>query len=131
MEDLTRFSYHGLQPGTEGGGQAGQQLHGRLCLALAVEQGVTQPLATQDQQLGAQDVLVLHLQHGLGERRQKEDGNIQERAEAAEEAHLLSSEVQALAEELTDQLASQDVWADLQQGAQFHTEGGPPLSTRA
>lgn len=62
--------YHGLEPGAERGGQASQQLHGGLCLALAVQQGVAQPLAGQHQQLGAQHVSVLHLQHGLeGDRR--------------------------------------------------------------
>lgn len=58
-------SHHGLQPRAEGGGQARQQLHGRLRLGLAVEQRVAQPLTRQHQELRAQNLLVLHLQHHL------------------------------------------------------------------
>lgn len=55
------ISHHSLEPCAEGGGQAGQQLHGSLRLALAVKQRVAQPLAGQHQQLRAQHVLVFHL----------------------------------------------------------------------
>lgn len=54
-------AYHGLQPRTQSRGQAGQQLHGRLGLTLAVEQCVAEPLATQNQELGTQDVLIFYL----------------------------------------------------------------------
>lgn len=37
-DDIALVSHHSLEPCAEGGGQAGQQLHGRLCLGLAVEQ---------------------------------------------------------------------------------------------
>lgn len=40
-------SHHRLQPRAEGGGQAGQQLHGGLRLVLAVEKRVAQPLTCQ------------------------------------------------------------------------------------
>lgn len=63
---MLRF-YHRLQPGAQSRGQAGQQLHGGLCLTLAVEQCVTEPLATQNQELGAQHVLIFYFQHRLGE----------------------------------------------------------------
>lgn len=52
---------HSLEPCAEGRGQAGQQLHGSLGLALAVEQGVAQSLASQHQQLGTQHILVFDL----------------------------------------------------------------------
>lgn len=58
-------SHHRLQPRAEGGGQAGQQLHGGLRLVLAVEKRVAQPLTCQHQQLGAQNILIFHLQHHL------------------------------------------------------------------
>lgn len=54
-------SHHRLQPRAEGGGQAGQQLHGSLRLVLAVEKRVAQPLTCQHQQLGAQNILIFHL----------------------------------------------------------------------
>lgn len=117
-------AHHGLQPSTQSWGQASQQLHGRLTLTLAVQQSVAEPLATQNQELGAQHFLIFHLQHGLGETWR----NIRQRVQHCntkmprEKKYLLSPEVQALAEELADQLPPQDVGVDLQQRAQLQAE---------
>lgn len=46
-------------------------------------------------------------------------------------SYLFSPEVQALVVELADQVPSQDVGVDLQQGAQVQTKRGPPVSLGA
>lgn len=46
-------------------------------------------------------------------------------------SYLFSPEVQALVVELADEVPSQDVRVDLQQGAQLQTKRGPPVSLGA
>lgn len=57
------LTYHSFEPSAECWRKPGEELH--ALLDLSMEQGVGQPLPSQDEQLGCQHFFVSHLQEGL------------------------------------------------------------------
>lgn len=57
------LTYHSFEPSAQCWRKPGEELH--ALLDLSMEQGIGQPLPSQDEQLGCQHFFVSHLQEGL------------------------------------------------------------------
>lgn len=65
LSGYPQIAHHSFEPGTEGWRKTCEELHASFGLSLRVKQGVGQALTNQDQELGTQDILILHPQYHL------------------------------------------------------------------